>query len=113
MAADGRAPGVGRRAFLVYYKVPASSVPALLQAFGRLTATAQSWSVELMRRAGPLESDPALQTWMEVYRVDERDERDERDDEQLEKIIEARARDCGICALVAGERHYEVFEPCA
>lgn len=110
MAADGLAPGVGRRAFLVYYRVSASSVPALLQAFGRLSATAQSWPVELMRRAGPLESDPALQTWMEVYRIDERDE---RDDEQLGRIIEARARDCGICAVVAGERHYEVFEPCA
>jgi|GEM_PF-2521974 len=110
MAAEGRAPGAGRRAFLVYYKVPASSDHALLQAFGRLTTTAQSWPVELLRRAGPLESDPALQTWMEVYRIDERDE---RNDEQLEKIIEARARDCGICAVVAGERHYEVFEPCA
>lgn len=110
MAADGRAPGVGRRAFLVYYKVPTSSVPALLQAFSHLTRTAQPWPVELMRRAGPLESDPALQTWMEVYRIDERDE---RDDEQLETIIEALARDCGICAVVAGERHYEVFEPCA
>ncbi len=110
MAADGRAPGVGQRAFLVYYKVPASSVPALLQAFSRLTATAQSWPVELMRRSGSLESDPALQTWMEVYRVDESDE---RDDEQIETFIEARARACGICALVTGERHYEVFEPCA
>ena len=114
MSADDPAAGTWRRAIFVYYKLAATRAPRLRQAHAALALRWPAWRPELMRRAdagaGTGESADRLQTWMEVYRLDDEKERDPACWRQL---IEAHARDAGILDLIDGDRHYEVFESCA
>ena len=120
MSVDDPAAGTGRRAIFVYYKLAATRAPRLRQAHAALALRWPAWRPELMRRAdadaetgtgtGTGESADGLQTWMEVYRLDDEQERDPA---RWRQLIEARARDAGILDLIDGDRHYEVFESCA
>lgn len=56
---------------------------------------------------------PDLQTWMEIYWLNEGCDLHDWVNGPLRQQIEARALAAGVQDLVHGERHYEAFESCA
>lgn len=112
----------GCRVVFVYYRVQAAHAPALQQAFARVRADIDGWQPQLMRKVpgvrdresparGPADRlQQAPQTWMEVYWPPP-EVSQENDD--LQSAIDGCVRRAGLLALIEGERHYEIFEPCA
>lgn len=129
--ADPPAPRIPQRAIFVYYKVAPGHVTQLQAAFRQAASISSPAfpslrAVQLMRRreepGSPAAEPHALQTWMEIYWLDDTPQALEAPraapvaPESLESLrlaIEGRARAAGILALVEGLRHYEAFESCA
>ena len=110
MPAEGRANRSGRWSVFVYYTLAADKAPDLRQAAARLGSVDAPWRLELMRRADVDPQATQLQTWMEVYTLEDSAHRDPA---ELRHLIEVRAQEAGILDLIDGTRHYEVFETCA
>ena len=109
---------LGRRVVFVYYRILSARVPALLEAFAKSMADVGGWNARLMRKVDGLagrgvtadeagQAEDGVQTWMEVYSLADEVTLD------VQPMIERLAFAAGIVDLVDGERHYEIFEPCA
>jgi hypothetical protein len=118
-------PGLGPpgdRVVFVYYRIHPSRAAALRQAFAGVVTSMAKWQPRLMRKvqsggdgtaaatgqSGQLKA--SLQTWMEVYRPPDEVA---QAGEAVQSQIDDCARAAGIFGLIEGERHYEIFEPCA
>ncbi|HZH07811.1 MAG TPA: DUF4936 family protein [Lautropia sp.] len=130
-SADPSAARSPQRAIFVYYKVAREHVTQLQAAFQQAApipcpALPSLRAVQLMRRTqdpgSPAAEPEALQTWMEIYWLDDTPQVSEESPvasvarenvESLRLIIEGRARAAGILDHVEGPRHYEAFESCA
>ena len=120
---------MGPRAVFVYYKISRAQVAQLQRAFAQVASTPHSWRAQLMRRAeaagSSMDPEGDLQTWMEIYWLDEAaivqslssegrpGQARAWDHEAARQAIEGRARAAGIVDLIDGDRHYEAFESCA
>jgi hypothetical protein len=108
----------GARTIFVYYRVHPSKAAALQQAFAGVAAGMGEWQPRLMRKVADDDreattgerADQRLQTWMEVYRPPVEAA---RSNGAMRALIDGCARSAGLLELIEGERHFEIFEPCA
>ena len=117
----------GARVVFVYYRVEPRQAAALQQAFAAVVDAAGDWQPRLMRKVAedydgqaavheptgrrPEDLQPEdLQTWMEVYRPPPAAP---LSNDALRSFVDDGVRRAGILELITGERHYEIFEPCA
>jgi hypothetical protein len=123
----------GARTVFVYYRVHPSKAAALQQAFAAVAAGMRDWQPRLMRKVADDDREAAagepadqrehrnhqeqrnpqdqrLQTFMEVYRPPVEAA---RSNGAMRALIDGCARSAGLFELIEGERHFEIFEPCA
>ena len=118
---DTEPPQHGARAVFVYYHVQPRNVAALRLAFAGVVDGLGGWQPRLMRKVeddrdglagggeSPGQRQGRLQTWMEIYRSPAA----AQSNEAMRAVIDGCVRRAGILELIEGERHYEIFEPCA